>query len=437
MKTVKSTNPKSTPKPRSRTTVVAAAAAALPVLFGGVGGQPATAAEAGAGTRAGTVHIVQVHGVGATKDEVTKVAREMTAQHGGELRRVYHSAMQGFSVTLTDEQVTRYYKDTRVDSVTGARVYRVAGRPSAAGAAGSEGARAGGIQFGKVPWGLDRIDQRDLPLDQTYRFPNTASNVRTYVVDTGVRTGHQEFGGRARGAYDAITQTVGGGGTDCNGHGTASASVVAGRTTGVAKAARVESVRAFGCDGTGTLEHLVSAVDWITANAVRPAVVNLGFSGPAGSVLDLQLYEMTHQGIAYTAAAGNGDADGNGVESCETTPARQTTAITVAATDPGDNRPAWSNYGYCVHLFAPGTDIPSASAAGTYAYGKLTGTSAATAEVTGAAAMYLSAHPSATPEQVDKALADAATVDHVKNPGADSKNLLLHTGSGAAARGAR
>ncbi|MBH5336773.1 S8 family peptidase [Streptomyces pactum] len=464
-------------KHATRTSAVAAAAA-LPLLLGALHLPPAAAAGTGKGTGAstgpGTVHIVQLHGVGTTEDEVTAVAREMTARYGGELRRTYHSAIQGFSATLTDDQVARYYKDTRIDSVTGDRTYSVAGRPSgtpptavpgahtpppdtpgtvptggstgggsgsaAGGSAGgttAAGASGGGVQFGHVPWGLDRIDQRDLPLDRTYRFPGTAGNVRVYVVDTGVRTGHQEFGGRARGAYDAITRTVGGGGTDCAGHGTASASIAAGRYTGVAKSARVESVRAFGCDGTASLEHLLTAVDWITANAVKPAVVNLGFSGPPGSVLDLQLYEMTRQGIAYTAAAGNGGPDGAGVESCETTPARQTTAITVAATDPGDRRPAWSNYGYCVHLFAPGTDIPAASAAGSTAYTQLTGTSAATAEVTGAAALHLSAHPAASPEEIDRALAEAATADRVRDPGEASKNLLLHIGGATRAGGTR
>ncbi|MFF3290121.1 S8 family peptidase [Streptomyces sp. NPDC003023] len=369
-----------------------------------------------------SVYIVRINGVAENEDAVREQARAMTEQHGGQLRRLYFSAMQGFSAELTTEQIRNYLKDTRVDSVTGDRTYAVAGNTATR--------RGSGVQLGDVPWGLDRVDQRDLPLDRLYRFPGTADSVHVYVVDTGVRTGHREFAGRARGAYDAITQqTAGESGKDCHGHGTASAAVAAGTFTGVAKRARVESVRALGCNGTGTLEHLVSAVDWIAAHARKPAVVQLGFTGPPGSVLDLQLYQMTQMGIAYTAPAGNGDENGQGMESCATTPARQTTAITVAATGPDDTRPAWSNFGYCTHLFAPGTRIPAAAATGDGAYTAFSGTSAAAAHVAGAAALYLEAHPGASPEQIDQGLTAAATKDHVRDAGEFSKNLLLYTGA--------
>uniref|UniRef100_UPI001302D2DF S8 family serine peptidase n=1 Tax=Streptomyces fradiae TaxID=1906 RepID=UPI001302D2DF len=362
--------------------------------------------------------IIEVNGTEATEEAVTRRAREMTAAHGGTLRRVYFAASQAFSVSLTEEQKAAYYRDPRVDSISADRLYRVAGEhrpaPARAGApavpgtpAGSSGpAASGGIQIAPPSWGLDRVDQRDLPLDHLHRMPHGyGTGVDVYVVDTGVRVTHREFaGGRARGAYDAVERRAGG---DRD------------------------------CDGTGTLEHIMSAVDWITAHADRPSVVNLGFSGEPGSVLDLQLYEMTTRGIAYTAAAGNGDASGRGVESCETTPARQTTAITVAATDRGDTRPAWSNYGYCVHLFAPGTDITTADARGDAAYTSLTGTSAATAEVTGAAAVYLARHPSTTPVELDRALRSAATEGRIRDAGPDSPDLLLYTGpSGGTRQGA-
>jgi subtilisin family serine protease len=409
--------------------LTATAVAAGAALFAGPASSAAPVDRPQSAPSAATVHIVEVNGTEATEEAVTRRAQEMIAVHGGELRRVYHAASQAFSVSLTEEQKTSYYKDPRVDSITGDRVYRVAGKQQSVRGPGVTRVASGGIQISPPSWGLDRIDQRDLPLDGVHRFPHgTGAGVDTYIVDTGVRVGHREFlGGRARGAYDAIRQGPGGD-SDCNGHGTASAATAAGLWTGVAKGATVQSVRAFGCDGTGTLEHIMSAIDWITAHADGPSVVNLGFSGEPGSVLDLQLYQMTGKGIAYTAAAGNGDGSGNGVESCETTPARQTTAITVAATDRDDRRPAWSNYGYCVHLFAPGTDITTAGARSDGSYVRLTGTSAATAEVTGAAAVYLARHPDTTPVELDRALAAAATEGRVRDAGPESRNLLLYTG---------
>ncbi|MFF6994749.1 S8 family peptidase [Streptomyces sp. NPDC008313] len=425
---------------RAAAAAVVAAGVALPVLIAGPASSAArpSGSSGSSSSSATTVYVVEVNGTEATEEAVTQRAHELIAAYGGELRRVYYAASQAFSVSLTDAQLEGYYSDTSVDSITSDRVYRVAGRITgkhrsgevvAGRRAAAEEAGLSGVQLSPPSWGLDRIDQRDLPLDDVYTFPRSGAGVDAYIVDTGVRVGHLEFrGGRAHGAYDAIKQGPGGD-SDCNGHGTASAATAAGRFTGVAKGATVQSVRAFGCDGTGTLEHIMSAVDWITAHADGPSVVNLGFSGEPGSVLDLQLYQMTNKGIAYTAAAGNGDASRNGVESCETTPARQTTAITVAATGRDDKRPAWSNYGYCVHLFAPGTDIVTAGARGELAYVRLSGTSAATAEVTGAAAMYLAAHPDTTPVELDDALIATSTKDHVGDAGPDSRNRLLYTGA--------
>ncbi|MFH8792897.1 S8 family serine peptidase [Streptomyces sp. NPDC017941] len=361
------------------------------------------------------VYLIRVTGTPATEVAVTTTAKDMSARNGGDLRRIYWAALQGFSVTLTPQEVTKYYRDTRVSSVTADRDFRVAGHTvrTPTGAAPT------------TSWALDRVDQRDLPLDGSYRARNPARGVRVYLVDTGVRVGHSEFGGRARGAYDAVNRTPGGA-RDCNGHGTAAASIAAGRRGGVAREALVESVLAFDCRGTGRLEHLASAVDWITAHAKKPAVVNLGFSGPPTTFLDAQLYEMTQKGIAYTTAAGTAGTEGD--DACSVTPARQTTGITVAATDRKDARTAASNTGPCVHLFAPGDAVPAAGAAGDIARTRLTGTSAASALAAGTAATHLAEKPGAAPGDVAEALTATATRDRVHGAGADTKNLLLYAG---------
>lgn len=389
-----------------RTVALVAVSLALPLA------QPGTAAAAPAQAAARQddtkVYIVALRDVPADPAKVTAVANEMIGTYGGQLRRVYHSAMQGFSADLTTDQYMDYLSDGRIDSVTSDKTFRVAG-----------------TQKRPPSWGLDRIDQPQLPLDRVYKYPNDAANVRVYVLDTGVRTSHLEFGGRARAAFDAINPSTSAGrsGVDCHGHGTQVAATIGGRFTGVAKGVRIESVRALGCDGTGTGEHILTAIDWVDAHAQRPALLNLSFSGPAQSVIDLTLYAMTEKGLAYTAAAGNDNLDG-----CYTTPGRQTTAITVSATDRSDRRLGTANFGTCVHLFAPGEDIATASAKHDVSYTKASGTSMAAAHAAGVAAMYLSAHPQTSPVDLDQALKDAAVKEKVQDVGEGTPNLLVQTG---------
>jgi subtilisin family serine protease len=274
-------------------------------------------------------------------------------------------------------------------------------------------------------WGIDRIDQRDLPLSGTYTYNTTASGVNVYVIDTGVRTSHSEFGGRAT----IGTDTVGDGqnGNDCNGHGTHVAGTTAGSTYGVAKGASVVGVRVLDCNGSGTISGVVAGVDWVTANAAKPAVANMSLGGSASDALDASVRNSVASGVSYALAAGNGDFLGFPQDACTVSPARVTEAITVGATDNTDTRASFSNYGTCVDVFAPGVDVTSAWKDDDSATNTISGTSMASPHTAGVAALYLADHPDASPTEVRDALVANATSDKVQDPMAGSPNKLLHS----------
>lgn len=274
-------------------------------------------------------------------------------------------------------------------------------------------------------WGLDRIDQRQLPLDHEYRYGSVANNVTAYVVDSGIRKTHQEFGGRASDGPDFIQ--AGGTGDDCFGHGTHVAATIGGTNYGVAKGVRLVPVRTLDCNGTGPDDRLVDAVNWITAHAVRPAVVNMSLRAdqypfPA---LDDAVRRSIAAGITYVIAAGNDRRD-----ACSVSPADVHEAITVGSVDGSDTRAGESDYGPCVDLFAPGVDIPSAADTSDTATMTMSGTSMATAYVTGVAALYLARNPAASPAEVERVLTGAATRGAVSNAGTGSPSALVYSGQG-------
>jgi subtilisin family serine protease len=270
-------------------------------------------------------------------------------------------------------------------------------------------------------WGLDRIDQRKLPLDGYYNYNLAGSGVNAYIIDTGILFTHSEFGGRAESGYDAVD---GGSADDCNGHGTHVAGTVGGATYGVAKGVSLVAVRVLDCSGSGTTAGVIAGVDWVTANFETPAVANMSLGGGASSSLDTAVKNSIAAGVSYAVAAGNGNWIGIAQDACNYSPARVPEAMTIGATNSSDAKASWSNYGNCVDWFAPGVSITSAWYTGSSATNTISGTSMATPHTSGVAALYLEANPAASPADVRSALYDATTKGIVTSSKTTNNHLL-------------
>ncbi len=350
-----------------------------------------------AGTPADSRYIVVLKDAGRAGD----VAREHSARLGAQVERVYEHALKGYSANLDSQEAAQIRRDPRVAFV----------EPDALATMS--------LTQSNPTWGLDRIDQASLPLNRAFSYVRTGAGVTVYILDTGIRMSHSEFGGRAVSGFDFIDNDADA--SDCQGHGTHVAGTVGGSTYGVAKGARLVSVRVLDCGGSGYYSGIIAGLDWVTAQhqAGAPAVANMSLGGSASPAMDQAVKNSIADGVTYAVAAGNSNAN-----ACNYSPARVPAALTTAASTSTDGKASFSNHGSCVDWYAPGQAITSAVIQSDTATGTWNGTSMAAPHTAGVAAQYLEGNPQASPATVNSALGSIVTKNKIKETGKSMKSLL-------------
>jgi subtilisin family serine protease len=386
---------------------IAIALAAAPAAAAMASSTPDEATAPVAGTLVEDSYIVVLKDGDVARSEVRSTAAGLVRKYGGEVRHSYTHAVRGFSASMSPGQAKKLATDPSVAYVEQNRVLTASDTQS------------------PVPsWGLDRIDQAGLPLDDSYTYGSSGTGVTAYIVDTGILTTHEDFGGRAVSGIDTVDGDDDA--TDCSGHGTHVAGTVGGAEHGVAKDVSLVAVRVLDCGGSGSFDGVIAGIDWVTADhdAGEPAVANMSLGGGFSQAVNDAVSAAVADGVTFALAAGNDGA----ADACDGSPSSTPEAITVGATEDTDARAAYSNVGNCVDIFAPGTGITSAWYTDDTATNTISGTSMATPHVAGAAALVLGGNPAATPAEVGDALAGAALTDVVTDPGTGSPNLLLNVG---------
>jgi serine protease len=345
-----------------------------------------------------------------------QASRLLAAVGGGQVFQIYEHALRGFAVRMTAAQADLLRRNPLVAGIEPDQVIQAVATQSGA------------------TWGLDRIDQRNLPLDSKYTYPDQAGQgVHVYIIDTGINPNHSEFTGRVGASRNFVASggLLGGGSTDpnawtdCNGHGSHVSGTAAGTTWGVAKKATIHAIRVLDCNGSGSNSGVIAGVDYVTANHLSPAVANMSLGGSDSSALDTSVHNAVNSGVTFAVAAGNSNAD-----ACSGSPNKEPSAITVAASEINDIKASYSNYGSCVDIFAPGSNITSVDYSNNTGSKQLSGTSMATPHVTGAAALVLGAHAGYTPAQVAAQLdSDSSKNVLTGSLGAGSPNKLLYAAS--------
>jgi subtilisin family serine protease len=352
-------------------------------------------------------------------DDIAAAADALTQRHHGRLNHRELRAIHGFVAEMSRSEAV---------ALLGEKGVKYVEQDSMGGGGSVVTPTAADVQLSPPAWGLDRIDQHDLPLNQTYVYDQTGRGVTAYILDSGINATHEDFGGRVRNGFNFSTTLPP---SDCNGHGTHVAGIAGGSAHGVAKEVSLVSVRVLDCQNRGSVSDFVKGIEWAIADhqSGQPAVMNISiYTDQPSPSFDAEINAAIADGITVCVLAGNGTANNStATDACTISPARVANAITVSATDILDVKASFANFGACVDLFAPGVNIESTWYSSDTATALDTGTSMATPHVTGAAALYLQTHPNAAPSTVAAALIAAASLDKVQNAGEASPNRLLFT----------
>jgi aqualysin 1 len=351
------------------------------------------------------VALPDILGVEPDVSAVAQRADEVMRTVGAVPTHVYAHAIHGFAARMSEDEALTLSEDDRVRFVEEDSVVEAIATQSS------------------PPWGLDRIDESALPLSRTYSYTTTGAGVNAYIIDTGIRRTHTQFGGRALAGFDAIGD--GRNGNDCHGHGTHVAGTVGGSTYGVAKSVRLFTVRVLSCSGSGSTSGVIAGVDWVTRNHAKPAVANMSLGGGASTAMDTAVRNSIAAGVTYSIAAGNSNQN-----AANFSPARVGEAITVGATTSSDARSSFSNFGSGVDIFAPGSAILSAWRTSDTATATISGTSMAAPHVAGVAARFLQGSPGSSPASVRNAIVSTANLNRLSGlPSGTANRLLFRTGA--------